>query len=549
MASHRNVLQYRPQLLFRNDGQQHHQSRCSLPFRSNSSTCARLGSCLAIWGPCSGCRKVSRPYESQHASWILPRQPIFLFSSFVNWGPGFSHVSLSLSLSLLFQSRQAGKPDNRGALGKILRSVPVSESNIDAKHLLSSHPFVYDVELILGGKLTGWQRPTLQYTTAAAEGMTGESKRRKRKQTNLNDAYTTETNNNTNAATSKKIQTTKKTKRGVKSNSCSSGGSSGAKSTAASSKSGNNKRGPKGGAGGGGHDDTKGKSKRQKTVESNTAVVEPTSNVVEVDMFERHMREFEKSLARLEKVDAYQYFMENDVPPEFDECYDNAPTQTTDDDVQPSSQSTTTTTSKNAPHTNNPEPVIFPNHPPFNFVVLRKRMEKGRYILDRELMEIEDRIELIKPYYKVNKKPIPVRYKDGKKKLTGFSVFHAKGVNWDLFRMDIRGMCDQAVRRNSELVKDNGAPGSLSYSARKIKDLLDQIYEKTGLKQTTEMEMSNDRRRFAQAMESSVNNEAAIQGKWKRDGKNDKEKLGVQKISVLCWYSCKLTQSADLPSP
>ena len=403
--------------------------------------------------------------------------------------------------------RQVGKPDNRGSLGKILRSIPVSEVNIDAKHLLSSHPFVYDVELILGGKLTGWQRPTLQYTTAAAEGMTGEARRRKRKPTSNTNATTSSTPATTTTGASKKKQQQQ-------------GPNKKAKNTKTSTTQ---KRGKA--ETGNTADGKGGKSKRQKSA----SATKGTSSAVDfddidninnnnIDIFERYRRDFERSIARLEKSDIYGFFTQPDIPKEFDECYDGAKKKG-GDSTDPA---------------NDTENVAFPNHPPFNFVVLRKRMEMGRYVLDQELLEVEDRVELIEPYYESKNMKMPVTYKGQRKQLTNdFAVLHKKGINWDLFRMDVRGMCDQAVRRNSELVDDDGTPGTLSHAAKKIKDLLDQIYDKTGKKQMTDIELSNDRYRFSCAIDSSTNNEAAFQGKWKKDGKI-RHTANVKKIA-LCF--------------
>ena len=72
-----------------------------------------------------------------------------------------------------------------------MRSNPIDEEGSELEH--NGHAFLYDVELVLGGKLNGLPRSELQYTTANEEGMTGDSRRRrKRKPTLLQDE-----NNNT----------------------------------------------------------------------------------------------------------------------------------------------------------------------------------------------------------------------------------------------------------------------------------------------------------------------------------------------------------------
>jgi hypothetical protein len=55
-----------------------------------------------------------------------------------------------------------------------------------------------------------------------------------------------------------------------------------------------------------------------------------------MDMYERHRREFERSVARLDKADLYDFF-QGDVPDELDECCANG---------DPKSWATSTTTDK-----------------------------------------------------------------------------------------------------------------------------------------------------------------------------------------------------------
>ena len=67
-----------------------------------------------------------------------------------------------------------------------MRSIPINNDGSEGDQ--NGHPFMYDLELVLGGKLNGIPRYELQYTTAFEEGMTGDSRRqRKRKPTALFD--------------------------------------------------------------------------------------------------------------------------------------------------------------------------------------------------------------------------------------------------------------------------------------------------------------------------------------------------------------------------
>ena len=92
-----------------------------------------------------------------------------------------------------------------------------------------------------------------------------------------------------------------------------------------------------------------------------------------------------------------------------------------------------------------------------------------------------------------------------------------KAVDWDLFRTDVIGMCDTAEKRDMEC--DDGSSGTISYACKKIKEMLEQVYEKTGKRQLNEIRAANTRHRFASAIESCSNNEAAVQGRWRKEGK------------------------------
>ena len=239
-------------------------------------------------------------------------------------------------------------------------------------------------------------------------------------------------------------------------------------------------------------------------------------------MFERHRREFERSLLRLQKLDVYNFFSDDDIPPEFDECYDDsiqndkttlATTTTTLDTsiIMPPSSSLLNENLKDDKEKT--DTITFPSHPPYNFVVLRKRLQQDRYILDRL------RIEACEEKFCSDGTKITTTNDDKRGRSPSFSIQHPIGVHWELFRDDVMGMCNAAVERNSDNF-DDGSAGTLSNTAEKIKTAMEQIYEKTGRRQSQEMELSNDAHRFTKVMEASENKEAALQGKsWRKKGK------------------------------
>lgn len=418
--------------------------------------------------------------------------------------------------------------DHNGDLGRVLRSIPArgeddennnDKSNDQTPGRPQHHPFLYDVELVLGGKLTNVQRCFLHYTTAFDEGMTGEARQpRKRKpsqiQANANAGATA-----TATANATKPNATKKTKAET--------------GTVPSGQGGARKRGAAGGGTAAAKSSKKQKKAAQSAEATTASIIAAATNANGMDLFERHRREFERSVVRLEKADVYCFFSD-EVPPEFQECYDWAAAPATDASgtasttvgTQQSQSAMEEETTTALPRDESTAPaatgistsnfdddgnncIPFTSRPPFNIIVLRQRMEHGRYILNREQFEIDERIKLMTPYFKSIRRKIP-------KSLPKFPVRYVQGINWDLFRQDVIGMCDDAVERNPA---SDGSAGSVGGAAAKIKDLVEQMYEKTGKRQYQEMELLNDRHRFTIAMETTVNTEAAMQGKWKRDGK------------------------------
>lgn len=375
-----------------------------------------------------------------------------------------------------------------------MRSIPINNDGSEGDQ--NGHPFMYDLELVLGGKLNGIPRYELQYTTAFEEGMTGDSRRqRKRKPTALFDE-------DENAGPTAKTSAAAKKKKKSPTNSKSSAKASTSKSTTA--KNANTK---KRGKTSGNSSNGKKKPKNSTTAASETIKVATTNTGTGLGMFERHRREFERCLLRLQKLDIYNFFHEEDVPQEFDECYEPDSTPVSDENsatvnggmddntsISPKSSatsltSTDTTMSSSGENDKNEQKkesaIVFPKHAPYNFVVLRKRLDRGRY---KRRMDAEENV----------KDPV--------------------GIHWEQFRDDVFGMCDSAIERNSGNY-DDGTPGTLSHTTEKIKTAMEQIYEKTGRKQSKEMELSNDAHRFTNIIQGTENREAAMQGKgWRRKG-------------------------------
>lgn len=389
----------------------------------------------------------------------------------------------STVLFLFHRGRQSSKrlKDRYGNLGRVVKCVPLQ----NGEKAESAHPYLYDIEWILGGKLAGVLRQHLDLTSADKEGMTDTSRnRRKRKPSSFtNDTFTKKLEKKKPKG---KVSKPKKTP--MKSKKPPGKATSKTKASTAKRKVPASKRKLKDSV-------TTKPNKKQKQGQVTAADPNPVSSS-SMDLYERHRREFERIVARLEKVDLYGYFVE-DAPPEFDEKYDIENQSIVSNEVkhdmdselgadvnkksnnappiersQPSSVGSTDTS-----HTSTPKPTIFPSHPPYNWDMVRRRLGHGRYILDRCHLEEEERSKLLEPYHlSIGKKIIKPR-KGSKEKLTkekkvpevNSRVACPEGVNWNLFKDDVLGMCDNAIARDAE--KDINARGSLAYSANKIKEV------------------------------------------------------------------------------
>jgi hypothetical protein len=449
--------------------------------------------------------------------------------------PSFPHF-------IYFSKDKKLRDHHQGDLGRVIRSIPVGEIEkiVDDKDDYDPHPFVYDIDLVLGGKLMAVRRSELQYTTAFEEGMTGDSRQRREKRKQKEETSL----HNMTTATKTKKGVTKQSKKVTSGKAL---GGQGRKKRVAS-----------------GICNNKGKAKKPRGASSLTTepvVLQSLSNNG-LDMFERHRREFERSLIRLEKADVYGYFTAS-ISPEHEESITSQPSQpsnvTTSDSMHlsrppslsvptndgPTALTVDATLSTASTH-NNIIGSSTQEGPPINFTVMRKRLDHGRYILDQERYETAKRISLMTPYYKSIGKKIPSDHKN----LPGFSVHHKKSINWDLFRTDVMGMCDAAIQRSPHLVGD-GAAGTLNGAARKINELMEQIYDKIARKHALEMETSNDTHRFTAAINSSPNTEAAMQGKrWRREGKHLTSAIYVNAHALttfvmFCYLQMKLFLRED----
>jgi hypothetical protein len=471
---------------------------------------------------------------------------------FATISPNHSFFSLTL-LSHTHSALTKGKrfKDREGALGRIHKLHNETDND---------HPpqiVTYDVEWILGGRiLTNCQREDLTHTTAAQEGMTQEMPHRQRsKRKPLDFMQEVEIIEQNKRQQKQKQQQHKKreSQSGTLTSALRKDGrpklkpgrkpkdlldvdsnrtpkhttaeaSPKKKIASSSSSSSNNKQQQR--------EPGIGKAKKRRKVDTGSAVpaeaavatanatssAQPStatttqpqqqslvdtatsSSSLAIPMYERHRREFERALTRLEeKIDIFRHFGHDDeetIPPEYVETYDD------DHTLKLSSKRS----------------MEFPAHAPYNWQMIRRRMEHGRYVLDRRKREEDQRWALFAEYYADcgRQRATESHSTTCKDNVVDPRVLHPYGVHWELFRDDVLAMCQAALQRRTpeEIDEDMGQKGSLSYTVKKITEAVQQYVERCGTRHAHEMGMADDRHKFALAVAQKTNTEAAMQS-WR----------------------------------
>lgn len=205
-------------------------------------------------------------------------------------------------------------------------------------------------------------------------------------------------------------------------------------------------------------------------------------------LYERHRREFERILLRLEKIDKFGFFLD-EAPVELDETLTEEEKKTKLEEqksslVAPSPRSAAAILTKEATCNGQQSgageapsfpalPPVFPSHPPCNWYMVRRRMELGRYVVDREKREENTRFEEFGAFYDSKGKKRPRRKSFEPVSRKPFArpnprVRNPLGVHWKLFLDDVVGMCDAALAEDEG---EDDSRGSLVQATRKIKEV------------------------------------------------------------------------------
>ena len=290
-------------------------------------------------------------------------------------------------------------------------------------------------------------------------------------------------------------------------------------------------------------------SEATSTIITNTHATATTAT--EDAMYAKHKREMEKARIRLEKLDRFGFFLEV-VPTEFDENYDN---DTHDevvvvpndggccddgggDNISGSNDAVITPVDEGSSIARSSQKcrldVKCPDHPPFNFLVIRKRFAAGIYNTDMVALELK-RLDEIKAVIDMSASTVStmgnidntIEYAKLEK-----SFLHPIAVNWEKFNADVCGMCDAAIIRDPEGVSLGS--GHLGWHAKKIKNVMEEMYSTWGYKRKLEVELSEARTKYEKMLMSCGNMEAAMQGKWRKHAFPERKYERLETTSVIC---------------
>jgi len=255
-----------------------------------------------------------------------------------------------------------------------------------------------------------------------------------------------------------------------------------------------------------------------------------------LNLYAKHRNEMEKSIQRLQKMDRYGFFLEN-PPSDLDEDYDYIMNADSSDDDSDSDDEGAETSGRKI--------VTFPDQPPYNFLVLKKRFAAGRYDLDMVALEQERRSNIKSMLGATSTRPSSSGDEDASitspedehtdeadySELAN-TMIHPLAVDWDTLKSDVSAMCDAAMIRDPE-----GASlgtGHLGFTAKKVKELMEEMYNTYGGKRKLEVEESEVRQKYKKVLINCGNMEAAMQGKWRKAAFPERKYQRLETASVIC---------------
>ena len=409
----------------------------------------------------------------------------------------------------------------------------------------------------MGGKIINCHRRERLYTTADAEGMTGDvsrTKRQRKPSSVVQEAKAELGPASTKTAVAKKASVKKGGPKKAK--------TGGGKAATGLLKSTVHNASRKHALAAGSAKPKASKAKGKIKATEERTPFEDDDEPLTKDLFEKHRKDFERCFTRLEKVDHFGFFFEQpqgelaaderQPPTDVTELkpqvssHPISPTGSPEDQVDPPvllpSVVSLVPTSESVP--SSPAKVDDPfARPPLTWFDLRARHHADRYVLDRFSKLEKERKKRLGPYVWDRRKKKkqheiegdkiietwemqgltskePAKQSHGKRCITRNGVrvhprvLHPKGIDWELFRSDVLAMCDAGMARDP--YRGEVKAGTIGHAIKKIKDQLEQIFNGTALKQMNELEFADARHEFTVLLRAQPNREAAFQGEWRK---------------------------------
>jgi hypothetical protein len=331
-----------------------------------------------------------------------------------------SSLSDFIVSTAIHRNTPGNKPRDPG-LAKVSKLIAIPSDKISP----GDHPYLYDVQYIIGGKLSAIPRSELEYTTQAIFA----GNRRKRSSTDLVELNWTKENQEKDAnANQKKHHSVRLFGK---------------------------------------------RSLKEKVFNKQST----STNVVPLaDPYDRHRRELEKALLKLENSDRMGLFDGENRKFHYS--------------LEP--------------------PTDFDKASPTTWAEIRRRLHSGYYVKDRSKVFSELKRFVMTPYltWRENMGLPPTTEKLPEE------IRFPKGVDWQSFKNDVKSMCQRATK---ELPNDGDAESDMVMTvSAKIISLVEDMALNIERRQESEMRFAECKIRYSEILRSSGNKEAAMQGLWRK---------------------------------
>ena len=165
---------------------------------------------------------------------------------------------------------------------------------------------------------------------------------------------------------------------------------------------------------------------------------------------------------------------------------------------------------------------------PFNFHALWRRMNKGRYELNRRKIEIERRLDIAKSRGVDNFDAQDI------------ILAHDRGIDWKTLKDDCTAMTNAAISRDPGGMTSRA--GTLGHTSRRIQDAMETMGGKVSFKQYIEMVSDDIHLRINHKLDKNKN--AAVQGEYRKPVFPERRYERITTSDILCSGLSPLDQAS-----